>query len=262
MAETDFTFKDATGATKTALAGANGASKLAPAAVLYAIDGTQLIGQKVRAASLPVALSSEDMAALTPPAGAATAANQATELASLATITTLLTTEAGYLDGVEAALAFILAKLLTAPATEAKQDTQITAEQAILAKLTADPATQTTLAAILTKLIAAPATEDKQDAIVALLTTQAGYLAASATLYAGTLTTSTSAAALAASQAIREVIVQNDPDSTTDVLIGNSSAQTIQLKPGDALVIAVANLATVYAKSVSGTPVVNYLGRS
>lgn len=48
-------------------------------------------------------------------------------------------------------------------ATAAKQDTQITAEQAILAKLTADPATQTTLAAILAKLLTAPATEAKQD---------------------------------------------------------------------------------------------------
>lgn len=44
-------------------------------------------------------------------------------------------------------------------ATSAKQDTQIVAEQAILAKITSDPATQTTLAAILAKIIAAPATE-------------------------------------------------------------------------------------------------------
>ena len=51
----------------------------------------------------------------------------------------------------------------TGGATSAKQDTQITAEQAILAKLTSDPATQTTLAAVLAKIIAAPATEAKQD---------------------------------------------------------------------------------------------------
>lgn len=84
----------------------------------------------------------------------------------------------------------------------------------------------------------------------------------SSTLYAGTLTTSTSAAALAASQAVREVLVQNDPDNSADVLIGTSSAQTIQLRPGQSIVIPVANLATVYAKSVSGTPTINYLGRS
>lgn len=57
---------------------------------------------------------------------------------------------------------FILERLVPLPtgaATAAKQDTQITAEQAILAKL-----------------LAAPATEAKQDAAIALLTTQAGYL--------------------------------------------------------------------------------------
>lgn len=85
---------------------------------------------------------------------------------------------------------------------------------------------------------------------------------ASATLYAGTLVTSTVAAALAASQAVREVIVQNDPDSAVDILVGSATAQPIQLKPGWSLTILVANLATVYAKSVSGTPVLNYLGRS
>lgn len=44
--------------------------------------------------------------------------------------------------------------LPTGAATAAMQDTQITAEQAILAKLTSDPATQTTLAALLAKLAA------------------------------------------------------------------------------------------------------------
>ena len=47
--------------------------------------------------------------------------------------------------------------------TETKQDTGNTSLASILAKLTADPATQTTLAAVLAKLIAAPATEAKQD---------------------------------------------------------------------------------------------------
>lgn len=82
-------------------------------------------------------------------------------------------------------LAAILAKIIAAPATEAKQDatntalgtlaTQATAA-AILAKLSADPASQTTLAAILAKLITAPATEAKQDAntaAVALVGTRA-----------------------------------------------------------------------------------------
>src|SRR3972149_6441716 len=51
----------------------------------------------------------------------------------------------------------ILAKIIAAPATEAKQDT-------LIAK---DFATQTTLAAALAKVIAAPSTEAKQDTLIA-----------------------------------------------------------------------------------------------
>jgi len=54
-------------------------------------------------------------------------------------------------------------------ATAALQTTGNTALADILAKLTADPATQTTLAAILAKIIAAPATEAKQDALAVLV---------------------------------------------------------------------------------------------
>jgi hypothetical protein len=65
----------------------------------------------------------------------------------------------------------VLASALPAgAATEAKQDTQITAEHAILAKIIAAPATEakqdtqiTAEQAILAKIIAAPATEAKQD---------------------------------------------------------------------------------------------------
>jgi len=71
---------------------------------------TPLAGQKARAVSLSTTLSTEDIAALTPPAA------------------------------------------ITGYATAAKQDTQITAEQAILAKL-----------------LAAPATEAKQDAEAILI---------------------------------------------------------------------------------------------
>lgn len=63
----------------------------------------------------------------------------------------------------------ILAKIIAAPATSAKQDTQITAEQAILAKIIAAPATEakqdtqiTAEQAILAKIIAAPATAANQ----------------------------------------------------------------------------------------------------
>lgn len=121
MAETTFTFKDASGTTKTALAGQNGSSQLAPAATLYDASGAELKGQKARAASLPVVLSSEDAALLdglettlsaiqtlidaltTPsdtqpisalslplPSGAATAANQSTANTNLASILSVL----------------------------------------------------------------------------------------------------------------------------------------------------------------------------
>lgn len=66
-------------------------------------------------------------------------------------------------DPAVAALASILAKIIAAPATEAKQDT-------LIAK---DFATQTTLAAILAKIISAPATEAKQDDVITALGTLA-----------------------------------------------------------------------------------------
>ena len=84
----------------------------------------------------------------------------------------------------------------------------------------------------------------------------------SGVLYAGTNALTTSAEALAASQAVTEVLVQADAANTTNVLIGNSGGQYIQLGAGGAIVIPVANLATVYVKMASGTGTVNYLGRS
>ena len=75
-------------------------------------------------------------------------------------------------------LAAVLAKIISAPATEAKQDTG----NASLASIAGfDFATQTTLAALLAKVIAAPSTEAKQDAANTLLTAISGYLASGAT---------------------------------------------------------------------------------
>ncbi|MET4482986.1 hypothetical protein [Bradyrhizobium sp. F1.13.3] len=92
----------------------------------------------------------------------------------------------------QAGLAAILAKLLSAPATEAKQDSAITVLNAIGALLTTqagyldgiegligttngkDFATQATLAAVLAKLIAAPSTEAKQDTLIAALGASSG----------------------------------------------------------------------------------------
>lgn len=163
--DTAFTFQDATGATKSARAGSTAQGHLAPAAALYDVNGAPLIGQKARADSVPITLSTEDVALLS----------------ALGSQTTL---------------AAILAKLIAAPATEAKQDAIVTA-LGLLASASGQGTANSTLAsiaallttqagyldgvesgqaAILAKLIAAPATEAKQDAIAALLTTQAGYL--------------------------------------------------------------------------------------
>lgn len=193
MAETTFTFKDAIGTTKTALAGANGSTQLAPAAVLYALDGTQLIGQKARAASLPVALSSEDAALL----------------ADLLTSTAFAAAD----PATQTTLAAILAKIIAAPATEAKQD----ALAALIGEVQASPtsntlqdrlktiasalagtlaisaaslplptgaASETTLSALNTKIPASPATAGNQttaNTSLASLETKIGEVQASPT---------------------------------------------------------------------------------
>lgn len=121
----------------------------------------------------------------------------------------------GLVDGVEAALATlgtqttlaaILAKLIAAPATEAKQDTLIGHVDGIETLLTsgnsaqATAANQTTiighvdgietsLTSILAKIIAAPATEAKQDAqtaAIATIGTRAYGAGASRVAYTGT----------------------------------------------------------------------------
>lgn len=79
-------------------------------------------------------------------------------------------------------------------------------------------------------------------------------------LSAGTLAATTAAAALGTG-AIVQVLVQNDPDNTVDVLCGSSAAQPIQLKPGDGLTLNVTNLNVVQCKTVSSTATVNYVAR-
>jgi len=83
------------------------------------------------------------------PTGAATSAKQDTIITHVDGVETALTTLNAKDFATQTTLAAVLAKIIAAPATEAKQDT-------LIAK---DFATQTTLAAILAKIIAAPATE-------------------------------------------------------------------------------------------------------
>ena len=82
-----------------------------------------------------------------------------------------------------------------------------------------------------------------------------------ALLVPGTNDLTTSAEALAATDEVNECLIQNDPDNTTDILIGNVSLQVIQLAPGDSIVIPIQDPNTIHLKAVSGTPTANYLCR-
>lgn len=86
--------------------------------------------------------------------------------------------------------------------------------------------------------------------------------AGSTVLYAGTATATTTAAALAASQVVSELVVQCDPDNAVDCFVGNSTAQTIQLKPGQSLSVPVDNVSRLFVKTASSTAAVNYMGRN
>jgi hypothetical protein len=135
-----------------ALLGDNGAARH----VIYGPDGNPIAtaGNKlaVRASEIETLLESLDGKDF---------ATQTTLSQILAKIIAAPATEAkqdtiiGHVDGVESALASILAKIIAAPATEAKQDTLIGHVDGIEGALTTlngkDFATQTTLATLLTK---------------------------------------------------------------------------------------------------------------
>ena len=72
-----------------------------------------------------------------------------------------------------------------------------------------------------------------------------------------TLGLTTSAAALADIKCVA-VILQSEPDNTDDILIGDTGAQTIQLTPGQSWAFDIRNTIKVFAKSVTGTPTLNY----
>lgn len=82
-------------------------------------------------------------------------------------------------------------------------------------------------------------------------------------LFAGSLAGITSTAvAIATDQPNqREVIVQSDPANTTNLLVGNSTAQKVVLTPGQSINIPVISLSLIFVKMVSGTGTVNWLGR-
>ncbi len=251
MAETTFTFFDSDEVEKTALAGSNGSGHLAPAAVLYDASGAELKGQKGRAASVPVALSTEDAALLDGLESALAA------LGTQATLTDILTalqatlaisavalplpsgasTAANQSTG-NTTLASILAKLIAAPATEAKQDTQITAEQAILAKLIAAPATEakqdtgnTSVAAINTAtgtIGDAAVTAGASGSVLALLRTLSRDLVANIVLKAGSAIIGKVGIDQTTPGTTNAVSATNLP-TTVDTNSGNKSASTLRM---------------------------------
>ena len=72
-----------------------------------------------------------------------------------------------------------------------------------------------------------------------------------------TLTLSTTKASLLDRSCVA-VLLQSDPDNTVDILIGDTGAQTLQLTPGQSFWLPIRNPITIFAKSVSGTPVLAY----
>jgi hypothetical protein len=75
---------------------------------------------------------------------------------------------------------------------------------------------------------------------------------------AGQLSATTTAAALG-SQPCSAVLVQNDPGSAQNVLVGDSVNQYVVIQPGKALVLPCANVSQIFVKSASGTMTVNWL---
>jgi hypothetical protein len=58
-----------------------------------------------------------------------------------------------------------------------------------------------------------------------------------------------------------EVVIQNDPGSTNNLLVGSSTQQPLALIPGAAFVIQVTNMNLIFLK-VSGSATANVLGRA
>lgn len=128
----------------------------------------------------------------------------------------------------ETTAAAILAKIIAAPSTEAKQDdlnALIVIIDAVLdtikldtANISSDQATETTLAAVLAKLIAAPSTEAKQDTANAILTTINSFL-------------STLAGAISGSEMQADVltlpsVLAEDSNNTTITPLGSGATFT------------------------------------
>jgi hypothetical protein len=76
---------------------------------------------------------------------------------------------------------------------------------------------------------------------------------------AGQTAVTSTPAALAANQPCSAVLVQNDPGSANNLLIGDSAHQYVQLKAGQSVSIPCANLNQLYAATASGTATANWI---
>ena len=84
----------------------------------------------------------------------------------------------------------------------------------------------------------------------------------STVLYVNDLAVTTTAQPISATQICRELVVMNDKNSATDVLIGNATTQTFPLAPGVAIPIPCTNLALLYAKVATGTATLHFFARN
>ncbi len=81
------------------------------------------------------------------------------------------------------------------------------------------------------------------------------------TLLAGANGTITGTAAVAlATQVCSKALVQADyGNGTTDLLVGNSAAQKVKLKPGQSITLEVGNLNVIYILPTAGTGTANWI---
>ena len=88
-------------------------------------------------------------------------------------------------------------------------------------------------------------------------------LTGSSALYDGqNANVTTAAAALGASQACTEVLIQADPTNSANVLVGSATSQHTVLQAGQSMSIQAGNVNLIYVAAVTGTQKVNYLARS
>jgi len=76
-----------------------------------------------------------------------------------------------------------------------------------------------------------------------------------------TALTVTAVAISSTSHAIREVLIQADAANTTNVVVGDATAQYVALTPGQAITVPIISLQLIYAKMASLTGTVNWLAR-